>query len=430
MGRVKQDARLSLREHRLKLKARKAPYWLTIGEGAHLGYYKGVKAGKWLARWREPGGDSGNYAQAALGEADDYQDATGDLILSFGQAQATALAWVRKVQTEGGRSYGPYRVNQAIDDYLAQSTMRDIGNTIKRLDAYIRPAIGSLDCAKLTTARLEKLQRDMADAPARLRTAPNGVDQNFREVDSDDPEAIRKRRASANRIMSMLKAALNLGFRNGRIANDSAWRRVKPFKAVDTPRLRFLSEDEARRLVNAAQGDFKALVMAGLLTGGRYQEIARLKVRDYEPASATLFIDRTKAGAGRPVYLDDEGVRLVENQIVGKASGDLIFTRGHRGWKASEQTRPLKEAYIQASIEPCSFHDIRRTYGARLALKGVPMAVIAKALGHADTRITERHYAHLQSSYVSDTIRAAVSGMGIVGDNPKGNVASLDRARR
>jgi integrase len=38
-------------------------------------------------------------------------------------------------------------------------------------------------------------------------------------------------------------------------------------------------------------------------------------------------------------------------------------------------------------------------------MKGVSMAVIAKQLGHADTRMTEKHYAHLAPSYVAQTIR-------------------------
>ena len=42
------------------------------------------------------------------------------------------------------------------------------------------------------------------------------------------------------------------------------------------------------------------------------------------------------------------------------------------------------------------------------------MGVIAAQLGHSDTRMTERHYAHLAPSYVADTVRAALPGMGIV----------------
>lgn len=44
------------------------------------------------------------------------------------------------------------------------------------------------------------------------------------------------------------------------------------------------------------------------------------------------------------------------------------------------------------------------------------MGVIAEQLGHADTRMTEKHYAHLAPSYVADTIRAHFPTLGITGD--------------
>jgi site-specific recombinase XerD len=49
---------------------------------------------------------------------------------------------------------------------------------------------------------------------------------------------------------------------------------------------------------------------------------------------------------------------------------------------------------------------VRQTHGSHLAMCGVPMGVVAAQLGHADTRMTEKHYAHLAPSYVAQTIRA------------------------
>ena len=46
------------------------------------------------------------------------------------------------------------------------------------------------------------------------------------------------------------------------------------------------------------------------------------------------------------------------------------------------------------------------------------MPVIARQLGHADTRMTEKHYAHLAPNYVAETIRANFPDLGIV-DHPK-----------
>jgi integrase len=52
------------------------------------------------------------------------------------------------------------------------------------------------------------------------------------------------------------------------------------------------------------------------------------------------------------------------------------------------------------------FHGLRHTYASRLAMRGVPLAVITQQLGHADTRMVEKHYGHLAPSYVADTVRA------------------------
>ena len=78
-------------------------------------------------------------------------------------------------------------------------------------------------------------------------------------------------------------------------------------------------------------------------------------------------------------------------------------------------------------IKPAiSFHVLRHEHGSTLAMCAVPMGVIAEQLGHADTRTTEKHYAHLAPSYVADTIRAHFPMLGIGGDDP---VVSLRRRR-
>jgi hypothetical protein len=50
------------------------------------------------------------------------------------------------------------------------------------------------------------------------------------------------------------------------------------------------------------------------------------------------------------------------------------------------------------------------------------MAVIAAQLGHADTRITEKHYAHLGPSYVADTVRNAFDEIGLLDDDNVVNI--------
>ena len=82
MGRAVKDAKLDKREARQKLAPQKEPHWRLISEGAHLGYYRGTRVGKWVARYRKPG-SAGGYLKKTLGEADDIRDADGVAILDF-----------------------------------------------------------------------------------------------------------------------------------------------------------------------------------------------------------------------------------------------------------------------------------------------------------------------------------------------------------
>jgi integrase len=137
----------------------------------------------------------------------------------------------------------------------------------------------------------------------------------------------------------------------------------------------------------------------------------------------------SKAGKPRHVVLTEEGQRLFASLTAGKLGSDPIFTRRDGGmWGKSHQLRPMLEACKRAKINPAiSFHVLRHTHGSTLAMRGVPMGVIAEQLGHADTRMTEKHYAHLAPSYVADTIRAHFPKLGITGEE---GVTSIHRGRK
>jgi integrase len=132
----------------------------------------------------------------------------------------------------------------------------------------------------------------------------------------------------------------------------------------------------------------------------------------------------SKAGKVRHVALADEGKLLFSDLTAGRAPRERIFRRADgKAWGPSHQQQPLTEASRVAAVEPAAtFHVLRHTYGSSLAMKGVPMGVIAAQLGHADTRMTEKHYAHLSPNYVADTIRAALPALGNVETT---NVAAL-----
>jgi integrase len=424
MGRAVKDAKLDRRDARLKLDAQKEPYWRLVSEGAHLGYYRGARVGKWVARYKPPG-SKGGYAKKTLGEADDVRDADGETILNFQQADKAARKWFAEKERGDAVPTGPYTVSAALDDYSKAFEARTgaiPADMASRIEQIIKPALGDHEVAKLTQKTVGDWHNARASSPAKLRTRKGATTQNERPA--DDKEALRKRRATANRDLTVLKAALNLAAETRDWLPIAAWAKVKPFKGVDVAKRRYLTDDEARRLVNASDADFRPIVRAALLTGGRYGELRHAQVKDFDRQSRTVYLVETKNAVPRPAYLDEEGVRMIETAIAGKGPQDLIFVRPDgTQWMRSQQLRRMDDAFEKAKIDKTTFHDLRRSYGARLARAGVPMAVIAEALGHKDERITRKHYAHLAPSYVSETVRAAISGLGIV---EKSNVTSIE----
>lgn len=411
MARTVRDHRLETRRQRERLANRSEPYWVLLSEGNHLGYYRGKLGGKWVARHRSPGSGKG-YSKTTLGEADDNADADGVKVLDYRQAQDRAREWLVTVEG-GGAIKAKFTVGDALDEYIAVFAGKDLVNTKRRIEQFIRPALGTVRLSRLTAGQVRGFLQGRANAAARLRTR-RGAEQKHRPL--DDAEARRKRRATANRDLTVLKAALNLAYHNGRIATDQAWRSVKSFKGVDAPRQRYLTDAEARRLVNAASVEFRPIVQAALLTGARWGELRSIKVGDVDLEAGTVRLTDTKAGTARDCYLEAEGLALFTQQAAGRARGDYVFPGPDgRRWSDATQIRRMVDASAVAKLDPpATFHDLRRSYGARLARAGVPMSVIAEALGHADERITRKHYAHLSPSYVSATVREHAAGMGIV----------------
>lgn len=254
-----------------------------------------------------------------------------------------------------------------------------------------------------------------------MRAKP-GAPQNYKAA-QDDAEALRRRRSSANRVLNILKAALNHAYDEKLVTSNDAWgRRVKPFRAVDVARVRYLTVPEAQRLLNACDATFRPLVCGALQTGARYGELTRLEVHDFDPDAGTVHIRRSKSGKPRHIRLTDEGAAFFHQLTLGRPGDAIMFMRPDgKPWQKSHQARPMMEANARASLTPpITFHGLRHTWASLCVMKGVPLIVVAKNLGHADTSMVEKHYGHLADSYVSDAIRVGAPQFGLASTNVVG----------
>ena len=420
MARAVRNPKMDTRTARNGLAERREPYWTVIAKGCAIGYRRGAKGGTWLARFR---GEDGKQHHEALGAADDARDPDNITVFSFGQAQERARTFfarrARELSGDVQTHAGPYTVATALDDYFAarqQRGSKGVKADKHAADARILPTLGTVELAKLTTRMIRDWHSALAASAKLVRTKKAAVERATKAHDQDDPDAVRARRATANRVLTVLKAALNHAFQEKHVSADEPWRKVKPFREADAAIVRYLKAAECVRLVNACEPAFRALVRGALVTGCRYGELTRMRVEDFSPEGGTLMVRTSKAGKRRHVALTDEGQTIIRALTAGRSPRTLIFRRDNgEAWRASQQQRPLDEASKRAGIEPeATFHALRHSYASSLAMVGVPMGVIAAQLGHADTRVTERHYAHLAPSYVADTVRAALPALGIV----------------
>lgn len=408
MARTKRDARLENRTGRLKLEIGKR-HWATVGEGLAICYRRTVKGfGNWEARlWL-----NGAYKFKGLGEADDFKDANGQDVLTYFQAADKA----RQFEQDAKHPYlEPITVAQAIERYLEwfKEHRKSYRDTLFAVEAHILPRLGDRVVGELTTREIKDWHGKLALRPTRKRTPP-GEPQAFFDKPATADEK-RARKSTANRVLTILKAVLNKAFQDELVADDTPWRRVKPFGNTEEPVVRFLNEAEAFRLINACPPDFRQLVKAALFTGARYGELVRVRASHVNlDTDMVLITAEAKSGKGRHVPLSAEGAAFFREAILGKTGDELVFTKeGGEAWGRSHQSRPMRDACEAANIQPAiGFHELRHTYASLLAQAGADLLTISKLLGHADTRITSRHYAHLCDKTLANAVRNLLPGFG------------------
>jgi integrase len=413
--RIKDEKRIKTPE----LRARLAPgriHWEDLGNGGHLGYRRSGGAGEWLGRHYL---GHGKYRQEAIGGADDGAHLANNRdVFSYFEARDRAHQWLREKKNEalGLPSAGPdLTVNDALQAYATWLEGRGGGKDVRsRAMTMIAPTLGAIKVRDLRQTDVERWLAALATTPARLRHK-RGAGPRYADTDLADPEVQRRRRANANRLLSVLRASLTRCWRMGLIDDPSAWQRIRPFRGVIASRVRFLSVDEAARLVRMAEPAFGRLLQAGLVCGARFSELRSLRCSDFD-ANGTLYIARSKTGRSRHIVLGPEGVELFRDLTAGRHHDELILTRPDgTAWTRNSQTIPMKRSCIAAKIKPLPFYSAtRHSYASHAAMNGMVLQLIARNLGHSSIAMVERHYSHLPQDYATKEIvaRSPVYGFG------------------
>ena len=282
--------RIDTKAGRGHLLVRREPYWDKHAKDRHLGFRKtGADTGSWIARYR---GEDGKRTYRALGELSD----------AFGFDRAVA---------------------KALEEFA-------------NLDRGIRPTGDTI--AEACTLYVEDRRRQKGDAAA------NEVHRRFeREVYGGGGKEgkrhaahsiaatllpkIRARaigewrdglvagglaKATANRTLTALKAALNYAVRHRYVSADVAveWKSVKPFEKAAKRRDLYLDLNQRRAMLGAAIGSVRDLIEAAMLTGARAGELVSARRSQFDARTKSLTLSG-KTGT-RTVPLSPAAVTLFE----------------------------------------------------------------------------------------------------------------------
>jgi integrase len=387
MARNIRSAQLETRTARLKLPLRKKPYMVRVAPGVRLGYRRNEVAGTWSVIAAD--GKSGNWVKK-FGLADDHEEANGEQVLTFWQAQERARKLARggkdaEQEDDAGR---PVTVREALDGYQADLTARggDVHN-VARVRGHLSNTLSAKTVALLSGRDLRRFR--------------------------DNLLAKNLRASSVNRISNALRAALNLAAaQDQRINNQAAWR-IGLATIFDAGQARnvILSDQVVRNIIAAAFGigsELGLLVETAAVTGARISQIANLRVADLqaERSDPRLMMPSSRKGRGQkkitrvPVPIPSRLAEKLKNTSKNKATDAPLLTKpsGDR-WKQSDHSRLFRRVVLQAALDPSkvTFYALRHSSIARDLLANVPVRIVATK---HDTSIPmiERNY----SKYIAD----------------------------
>ncbi len=373
----------------------KHPVWETVARGKSLGFMK-MKRG---SEWRGGLSISGKHSFTALGVAEVVK---GDGNMTYEEALESANKWFNEVK---GTFVG-YTLRNCINDYVEKL---EIDN--------------SKDSAKRTKQRLNKhIIEDMMNTRVNNLTV-YGLKKWHREmVVLGDDEIKRKSKDSANRVLSQLKAALNNAY-NMEIVNNPIWNKVKVFENVSSGKVSLLTDRQVAAIFNATKGGFHNLCKALALTGARYGELNKARVKDFNKKERTLRL-RTKKGRGgtlreRDAILSDAAVSFFKKLSKDSLPSAYLITRDDgEPWGTSHQTRPWRKAVRdtaknkkKADRVPANavLYDLRHYNISQGMMAGIPMKLIADNCGTSVAMLVKT-YAKATEKYKREAFNSVSIG--------------------
>ena len=199
---------------------------------------------------------------------------------------------------------------------------------------------------------------------------------------------------SVNAILQVIRSVL-------RAAQQRGWlEHVPPIRLLPEPsrRIRYLSDDEERRLLAALPPHLAEVARFGLATGLRMSNITRLEWPqvDLGRRQAWIWPDQSKTGQALAVPLNEDAVAVLRRQWGNHP--ERVFTHAGQPFHQANG-RTWRKAVQAAGLIDFRFHDLRHTWATRHIQAGTPLHALMELGGWSDPAMV-RKYAHFSAAHL------------------------------
>lgn len=203
--------------------------------------------------------------------------------------------------------------------------------------------------------------------------------------------------ATVNRMLEVVRAILNRAEREWEWLERAPHVRMMP---VAKRRIRWLTREEADRLLSELPDHLAAMARFALATGLREANVVKLEWSqvDLDRRCAWIHADQAKARKAIPVPLNAEAI-LVLRQQMGKHSTQVFTYKGKPVTRANNHA--WRKALVRAGIEDFRWHDLRHTWASWHIQQGTPLHVLQELGGWSDHEMVRR-YAHLSVEHLAE----------------------------
>ena len=349
---------------RNRLEPRREPYWGSpLARGLFLGFRKLDDGGTWVARLRD---DEGRQRYRSLGHMSPALD--------YDAARKLAQAWAKNADA-------------GVDD-------TEVRTVVDACRAYVenRKRIKGDATARDAEGRFARTVYETTLARVKLTKLRRRQVEHWR----DALLTAGLSRASANRTLTTLKAALNLAVTDRYVSPDRAieWRDVRALDGANRRRDLFLDLHQRRALVAAASGGVRDLIEAATLTGARAGELVNARRSQFDGRTGTLTLSG-KTGT-RTVPLAPAALALFHRLAAGKLPNAYLLTRDDgQQWKHTDWDKFVRTAAVAAKLPAgVCLYTLRHSWITAAILGGMTPLEVCRLVGTSLAMI-DKHYGHL-----------------------------------